>query len=132
MTNNKAVTRRAAFFESNLELASKYLTADILALQEVDIGAERSFNINQIEALGQKIGYSHAATAINWDVRYLPFPYFPISMHFKKTVSAQALLTHYKIGKHTRFVLQKPDKPFYYKAFYIRSTHSNCRSFAPP
>lgn len=119
MTNNEAVVRSADFFESNLEQAIPYLKTDILALQEVDIDADRSFKVNQVKALAEELSYPYGATAINWDVRYLPFPYFPIKTHFKRTISAQAVLSRYEIGDHKRIVLQKPDAPFYYNAFYI-------------
>jgi endonuclease/exonuclease/phosphatase family metal-dependent hydrolase len=48
---------------------------DFILLQEVDENSKRSYNINQQKSIsGLMDGYSHAF-AVNYDVKYLPFPW---------------------------------------------------------
>ncbi|MGB3495085.1 MAG: endonuclease/exonuclease/phosphatase family protein [Elainellaceae cyanobacterium] len=123
LTNNLAVERQAELFETNLQQAIATfapLQPDILALQEVDFGARRSFYQNQAEAVAQALGFTTGAIAINWDKRYVPFPYWPPSTHFGQVVSGQAVLTRFPVQNNLRVVLQKvAGKPFFYNALYL-------------
>lgn len=123
LTNNLAVERQAELFEANLQQAIAAfapLQPDILALQEVDFGARRSFRQNQAEAVAQALGFTTGAIAINWDKRYVPFPYWPPSTHFGQVVSGQAVLTRFPVQNNHRVVLQKvAGKPFFYNALYL-------------
>lgn len=123
LTNQQAVERDKALFESNQATAVKALgelKPDILALQEIDFDAYRSFNLNQQYAVSAALEMAFGAIAINWDERYVPFPYWPPQAHYKKVVSGQAVLSRYPIRRNERLVLEKvPTNPFYYNALYL-------------
>ncbi len=122
MTNNLAVDRTKSLFDENLNKTKqvfKTIDPDIIALQEIDYDSQRSFHINQQTALSS-LGFRYAAQAVNWDVRYLPFPYWPISSHFGKTYSGQSILSKFNLDQHEVTVLSKPDDmPFWRSAFYL-------------
>ncbi|MEO1095421.1 MAG: endonuclease/exonuclease/phosphatase family protein [Cyanobacteria bacterium J06638_28] len=123
LTNNQAITRTQQLYDDNLATAIAALQEvqpDILALQEVDIDARRSFEINQVATIGQTLSYPQQAIAINWDKRYVPFPFWPPAAHFGAVVSGQAVLSHFPITAHKRLVLEKVESnPFYYNALYL-------------
>ncbi|PQJ79431.1 endonuclease/exonuclease/phosphatase family protein [Polaribacter porphyrae] len=122
MTNNRAVEKPKSLFNDNLQkvlLETKEVNPDIIAFQEIDYNASRSYNVNQEEEIAN-LGYNYRARAINWDERYLPFPYWPISMHFGKVVSGQSIISKYQLKNHKRIVLQRvADAPFHRDAFYL-------------
>ncbi|WGH75119.1 endonuclease/exonuclease/phosphatase family protein [Tenacibaculum tangerinum] len=122
MTNNRAIAKPKKLFNSNLKKVLtevKKVNPDIIALQEVDYNAARSYNINQEEKLAE-LGYNYVARGVNWDERYLPFPYWPPSMHFGKIVSGQSILSKYALKDYERIVLERvADNPFYRDAFYL-------------
>ena len=122
MTNNLAVDRTKNLFDGNLEKTKQVLGTidpDIIAFQEIDYDSNRSFNVNQQEALSP-LGFPYAAQAVNWDVTYLPFPYWPISSHFGKTYSGQSVLSKFEVGQHEVTVLSEPEGiPFWRSAFYL-------------
>ncbi len=122
MTNNLAIEKSKQLFDTNLNQVLKYFqkeNADILAFQEIDFGSTRSFEINQQNKIAE-IGYNNIAQTINWDKNYVPFPEFPISMHFGKILSGQSILSKYPILLQERIPLQRNSKnPFYYDAFYL-------------
>jgi endonuclease/exonuclease/phosphatase family metal-dependent hydrolase len=122
MTNNLAIEKPRTFYVDNLQTVLdqfKNLNADILALQEIDYASNRSYNINQQNEIA-KLGYNFIGETINWDKKYLPFPYFPISIQFGKMFSGQSILSKYKIIKQDRIELERnKTNPFYYDAFYI-------------
>jgi endonuclease/exonuclease/phosphatase family metal-dependent hydrolase len=123
LTNNTTEPRKLAFFESNLKIAIealKPLDPDLIGLQEIDLASQRSFRVNQVEALAKALGIEERAIAVNWDKNYVPFPYLPFSAHFGRILSGQAILSRYPIQEHDRIVLEKvAENPFYYNAFYI-------------
>jgi endonuclease/exonuclease/phosphatase family metal-dependent hydrolase len=124
MTNNQPVKRPGkAFFDKNLETFLQLLEEiqpDVIGVQEIDFYSKRSHYVNQLETIAKKAGYPYAAKAINWDKRYLPFPYWPLSLHFGRVLSGQAVLSRWPILSTERIVLQKPKStPFYYNAFYL-------------
>ncbi|MGB1042179.1 MAG: endonuclease/exonuclease/phosphatase family protein [Tenacibaculum sp.] len=122
MTNNRAVAKPKELFEANLnkvENGFKKVNPDIIALQEIDYNASRSYEVNQEDKLA-KLGYNYVAHGVNWDERYLPFPYWPPSMHFGKVVSGQSILSKYALKDYERIVLERvPDSPFYRDALYL-------------
>ena len=122
MTNNLAVKKPKSLFDNNLKTVLnqfKKINADIIAFQEIDFASNRSFNINQQNEIAS-LGYNYIAQTINWDKKYLPFPYFPISMQFGKMLSGQSILSKYKISSQERIELKRNQtNPFYYDAFYI-------------
>ncbi|MFH7245316.1 MAG: endonuclease/exonuclease/phosphatase family protein [Spirulina sp.] len=123
LTNQQAVVRDRALLEANQAAAISALqplNLDVLALQEVDFDAHRSFNLNQQYALSESLALPFAALAVNWDKRYVPFPYWPPQVHYKAVTSGQAVLSRYPIRENQRLVLERvPTNPFYYNALYL-------------
>ena len=122
MTNNQPVVRPDTLFENNMERALNLIRdvdPDILALQEVDYGGARSAHVHQLDTIATRLGYHSAAQAVNWDERYLPFPYGGPSVHFGRTLSGQALLSKYPVRRHVRTVLPRPPQVFFRDAFYL-------------
>ena len=122
MTNNLPVPKPKELFDKNLAkvlLETKKVNPDIIAFQEIDYTASRSYEVNQQNEI-EKLGYNYAAEAVNWDETYVPFPYWPPSMHFGKVVSGQSIISKYPLKEHQRIVLERvSDAPFYRDAFYI-------------
>lgn len=122
MTNNRAIAKPKELFESNLKKVLtevKKVNPDIIALQEVDYNAARSYEVNQEEKLAE-LGYNYVARGVNWDEYYVPFPYWPPSMHFGKIVSGQSILSKYELKDYERIVLERvADNPFYRDALYL-------------
>ncbi|MFQ5570174.1 MAG: endonuclease/exonuclease/phosphatase family protein [Rhodothermales bacterium] len=122
MTNNLPVKRSAALFNAHMDAATALLRradADLVAFQEIDFGAARSYYVHQLDTLAQRLGYATSAAAVNWDERYLPFPSANPLMHFGRVLSGQAVLSRYPVRRHERIALERPPSPFYYDAFYI-------------
>ncbi|SED06961.1 Metal-dependent hydrolase, endonuclease/exonuclease/phosphatase family [Tenacibaculum sp. MAR_2009_124] len=122
MTNNKAVDKSKELFDGNLEKVLteiKKVNPDIIAFQEIDYDASRSYNVDQEEEI-LKLGYPYTAKGINWDEHYLPFPYWPPKMHFGKVISGQSIISKYPLKDYERIVLERvSDNPFYREAFYL-------------
>jgi len=122
MTNNKPLARTDSLLKQHMQLVQGWLAQDtlqILALQEIDFEAHRSGYVDQSKAL-LKQPLAHAAWQVNWDKRYVPFPYWPVSTQFKKVVSGQAVLSSIPVLQQQRTVLAKPaNNPFWYNAFYL-------------
>ncbi len=122
MTNNKAISKPKSLYDGNLKKVKnefKLLNIDIIGLQEIDYASARSFNVNQQDEIA-KLGYKYVAQAINWDETYVPFPYWPPSMHFGEVNSGQSILSKYPLNKHQRIVLKRvADAPFYRDALYL-------------
>lgn len=122
MTNNLPVAKPRKLFEDNqkkVEAELKKVNPDIVAFQEIDYKASRSYEVNQ-EKEFMKLGFNYAARGVNWDERYVPFPYWPPSMHFGKVISGQSIISKYKLKDYERIVLERvPDNPFYRDALYL-------------
>jgi len=122
MTNNLPVAKSKKLFDGNLKKVKeelKKVKPDIIAFQEIDYNASRSYEVDQ-EKEFMKLGYNYAARGVNWDERYVPFPYWPPSMHFGKIISGQSILSKYKLKDYERVVLERvPDNPFYRDALYL-------------
>lgn len=122
MTNNRAVERDEALFEGNMKRMLSLLNAtkvDIACLQEIDFHSKRSFFTDQLNELATQGHYPHASRVINWDKKYVPFPYWPLNMHFGEVLSGQAILSKFPIQDNERIVLSPADYAFYYNAFYL-------------
>jgi endonuclease/exonuclease/phosphatase family metal-dependent hydrolase len=123
MTNNLAADTDDKFYGNNLSRAIKLYAKyqpTIAGFQEIDFGASRSYDVNQLDAIGEACDYPTSAMTVNWDKNYLPFPYWPISAQYGKMLSGQAILSHYPIISNERIVMEKPaSNPAYYNAFYI-------------
>ena len=122
MTNNLAVEKPQALFKDNLKKVYREfadLNPDIICFQEIDYHSKRSYYINQQDEIG-KLGFNYIFQAVNWDVNYLPFPYFPISAHFGEVYSGQSILSKYNLVDNERVVLERvANNPFYRDAFYL-------------
>ena len=122
MTNNKAIDKPKSLFDKNLKKVKNLfssLNADIIAFQEIDYASARSYKVNQQNEIA-KLGYNYIAKAVNWDETYVPFPYWPPSMHFGKMLSGQSIISKFPLEDHKRIVLKRvEDSPFYRDAFYL-------------
>lgn len=122
MTNNLPIAKPKKLFEKNLAKVTeeiKKVNPDIIAFQEIDYNASRSYKVNQEKEMA-KLGYNYVASGVNWDKRYVPFPYWPPSMHFGKTVSGQSIISKYPLKDYKRIVLERvEDSPFYRDAIYL-------------
>jgi endonuclease/exonuclease/phosphatase family metal-dependent hydrolase len=122
MTNNLPIAKPKSLFDNNLEQVKsvlKPLNIDILAFQEIDFASSRSYDVNQQLEIA-KLGYPFIGQSVNWDKRYLPFPYWPITLQFGRVYSGQSVLSKYPIKKQDRLVLKAvADAPFYRTAFYL-------------
>ncbi|WP_298782501.1 endonuclease/exonuclease/phosphatase family protein [uncultured Polaribacter sp.] len=117
MTNNLPVAKPKNLQKVLTE--TKKTNPDIIAFQEIDYNASRSYKVNQQNEIA-KLGYNYVAEAVNWDETYVPFPYWPFSMHFGKVISGQSIISKYPLKEHQRIVLERvADAPFYRDAFYI-------------
>jgi endonuclease/exonuclease/phosphatase family metal-dependent hydrolase len=108
---------------TNLDAIAAFLkesNADIIGLQEVDFAADRSFRIDQLDYLQQRLQMPYAAFAITWNQRYIPFPYWPPGAHFGRIISGQAVLSRFPITKHHVRTFAKPENnPLWYNWFYL-------------
>ena len=129
-TNNRPVKTTAAFFAETMEAAValiRRVDPDVIAFQEIDFGAGRSYDVHQLDTLAARGGYAASATAVNWDERYVPFPSANPLVHFGRVLSGQAVLSRYPIAQHERVVLERPERVMSYppplnrlaEAFYI-------------
>ena len=123
MTNNRAVERTKGLYDNNLADAIKLfqsLNPDFIAFQEIDFDSDRSYNTNQMNEIAQACYFHSGAMAVNWDKKYVPFPYWPPSSHFGEILSGQAVLSKTGITNNDAEILIKPESnPFYYNAFYL-------------
>ena len=123
MTNNLAVDRNEALFQKNMaefHTLMERINPDILALQEVDFKSDRSYSVNQFLEMGTSEQFNYGATSINWNKRYVPFPYFSPTTHFGRILSGQGVLSRFKVNKNDRLVLKQPiEASFIYKKFYL-------------
>src|SRR5205807_39535 len=84
------------------------LAPDVLLLQEVDRGSDRSCGVDQAALIARKAGLLHLARAPSWDVDYLPFPYWPPSRHYGRLLSGGAILSRHPIADCRVEILDKP------------------------
>ena len=67
--------------------------ADIVALQEVDRGATRSYDIDQLTWLQRAAGYPYAAWTPTWDAAWVPHPGLDPRAQIGRVRSGQAILS---------------------------------------
>lgn len=123
MTNNMPYKPERDLFDDNLKSFLSVLNninPDIIGFQEIDFGSDRSYQVDQLQEIVDDLEYAASYRSVNWDVRYLPFPYWPPSVQFGKIESGQAIASRYSMSNPQTIVLEKPaDAPFYYNTFYI-------------
>jgi endonuclease/exonuclease/phosphatase family metal-dependent hydrolase len=121
MTNNQAVKPSRDLFDQNQQRAIRIIekyNPEIIGFQEIDFFSKRSYFENQAENLGNH--YATKVRSVNWDKKYVPFPYWPPSVHFGKMISGQAIFSKFQVNSSERIVLPGPKAaPFYYRAFYL-------------
>ena len=121
MTNNLAVKPAVDLFDANLEAARNLIKKwdpDLVGFQEIDFASNRSYHRNQLDSL--RDGFAYAVQSVNWNKRYVPFPYWPPKVQFGNMLSGQAVLSKFPVLESQRLVLPGPEAaPFYYKAFYL-------------
>lgn len=122
LTNNLPGNASREEYVANLDTIVGILKnhePDIAALQEVDFDCTRSYDIDQLEYIRQRTPYAYAAKVYDWNVRYVPFPYWPLIAHFRRVVAGQVILSRRPVEHHERIRLPKPtEKPFIYRWFY--------------
>lgn len=123
MTNNLPILRNKALFDENLSQAKTVIALinpDIIGFQEIDYQSNRSYDVQQLDELARSSNYSYALQSVNWDRRYVPFPYWPPEHHFGKMLSGQSILAKGSLSTDQVVTLPKPvNAPFYYNAFYL-------------
>ncbi len=94
--------------------------ADIVALQEVDKHAIRSYDIDQLAWLQQATGMPYAAWTTTWDVPWVPSPGLDPRHQIGRVHSGQAVLSRFPLRDAQRIALpQPPEYPGYYNRFYL-------------
>jgi len=122
LRNNEPVVRPDSLFFANMDQAVRFFRTtnpDIVGFQEIDFGGARVADVHQLDTLATRLGYPTAAQAVNWDERYLPFPYGRPAVNFGRTLSGQAVLSQFPIRRHVRNVLPRPPQLFFRDAFYL-------------
>lgn len=123
MINNQSVKREPTFFDHNLQSAKALVSGfepHVIGFQEIDFSSDRSFSVNQLDTLAFHGHYQSGYASINWDKKYVPFPYWPISNHFGRMLSGQAILAKGAMKGIETIKLKENEKtPAYYQAFYL-------------
>lgn len=94
--------------------------ADLVALQEVDTDARRTFGIDQLAWLMRATGLPFAALTHTWDARWVPSPGLDPRRHYGQVRSSQATLSRYPLRDAARHALpQPPNNSRIYNRFYL-------------
>ncbi|MDA0713603.1 MAG: endonuclease/exonuclease/phosphatase family protein [bacterium] len=100
--------------------AIKFMNADVIMLQEVDLNSNRTHRIDQIKWLVESLSYSFWACAPIWEKNYVPFPFWPLNHHIGEVKTANCILSKYPLSGHERVIFDKPaSNPFWYNWGYI-------------
>ncbi len=123
MTNNRPLERPKELVENNQQRMLGLFHAknpDFIGIQEIDFGAKRSYEVNQGSLIRKSSRFSDFYFSTNWNKRYVPFPFWPISAHFGKIISGQAIFSRFSLSNTETIKLDNPIKRnFLYKAFYL-------------
>ncbi len=93
---------------------------DVALLQEVDLAAARSGDLDQAERVARAAGLPFVCSAASWNVRYLPFPYLPISGHWGRIRSGGAIVSRFPLEDCRIELFEKPAaQPAWYRPFYL-------------
>ncbi|MGB0638176.1 MAG: endonuclease/exonuclease/phosphatase family protein [Myxococcota bacterium] len=94
--------------------------ADIVALQEVDRGAIRSFDIDQLAWLQQATGMPYAVWTPTWDAGWVPHPGLNPKKQIGRVLSGQAILSRFPLTNDQHIHLPQPRQTgFLYNLFYL-------------
>lgn len=109
--------------EANLDAIVAALNGvepDVIAFQEIDFAAERSYDVNQLTHISLALDMKFRGEAYNWDVRYLPFPGWRPWGYYGRVVSGQAIASRFPITAHAKVTLPQPENQgFLRKRFYL-------------
>lgn len=121
--NNKGAILTKEEILKNLETIAETIRAqnpDVIAIQEADLDASRSWHINQIDYLAKQTQLPYVASVITWNKRYVAWPFWPPTLHFGQMVSGQVILSRYPILDYQTHLFEKPKgNPFWYNWFYL-------------
>ncbi len=116
------VPRDAVAYRASLESIAATIRAaraDVVLLQEVDLGAARSHGVDQLRLLAELARLPYWARAESWRPTYVPFPYWPLSRHFGGMSSGGGVLSRWPIEGNQVVLLEKPaSQAWWYKLFY--------------
>jgi endonuclease/exonuclease/phosphatase family metal-dependent hydrolase len=122
MTNNQATQAGQQLFTNNLKKMISRLrenTPDIICFQEIDYESKRSYHLDQHDTIA-RLFYPWALKVVNWDKRFVPFPYWPPTVWFGQILSGQSIMSQWELSSPTREVLEPvASNPFYYNAYYL-------------
>ncbi len=130
LMNNQAIKAPKSIFDNNLKKmndAFNEVNPDFIAFQEIDIDSNRSYNINQVKEISKATNIRYSVYLSNWNKRYLPFPYWPPSVHYGKVFSGHSLHSKYPINYQKRHNLKQPlDKPYHYNKLSLSRIFQEC------
>lgn len=91
--------------------------ADFIFIQEADRKGKRSWNIDEVAGISSQVPDHNYAFAVNFDVKYLPFPLEPWKDKIGRVYGGLLSLSKYKPTECTRLALpgipEWPKKIFY-------------------
>lgn len=93
---------------------------DIVALQEVDRGALRSHDIDQVEWLQNATDLNYAAWTPTWDAGWVPHPGLNPTKHIGRVRSGQVILSRFPLSRDRHIRLPQPPQTMpLYNRFYL-------------
>lgn len=94
--------------------------ADVVALQEVDRSAIRSYDIDQLAWLQEATDLKHAVWTPTWDAGWVPHPGLNPSNQIGRVQSGQVILSRFPLQNDSHIRLPQPpqDVPLYNR-FYL-------------
>lgn len=107
MQNTLADEHPESFFTDNLDRIIAMLReqrADLVLLQEVDLNSKRSWYLNQLDYIMDRLGWEYAAPVVDWDL------YFPLRKE-RKITKATVVLSRFPILSN-EFVLTEAKPNF--------------------
>jgi len=90
---------------------------DLVLIQEIDRGADRTAHVDQVAELLAAAPYAAWLTAPYWRVPHVPTP---AHQHVGKTDMHLATLSRHRVDGATRHQLSLLDEPFFRRAFNLR------------
>jgi endonuclease/exonuclease/phosphatase family metal-dependent hydrolase len=135
MANNRPILVDKQTAARNLQAIMSLLAVDqpdIAALQEVDAFARRSFYVDQTRELARAARAPHGAFAPNWNRRYVPFPFWPPSVHYGPVFSGVATLSRYPVVEQEIIPLPQPSSASrLYRSLYLQRVVQKLRIRMP-
>lgn len=107
-SGGKTTRTAKALVEKNIQgflTVTDSLKSDFYLYQEVDRDSRRSHHLDQVGALGEKLGNYSGVFATNFDVPYVPIPIFEPWNAYGKAYSGLATFSRYQPSESTRFQL---------------------------